>query len=37
VIRFAHLLDSLLLTPARNSKLRLMEEYFRTVLDPDRG
>ena len=37
MIRFAHLLDSLLLTPARNAKLRLMEEYFRTVPDPDRG
>ena len=35
--RFADLLDSLAFTPSRNSKLRLMEEYFRTVPDPERG
>jgi DNA ligase-1 len=37
VNRFAALLDRLVLTPARNSKLRLMTDYFRTTLDPDRG
>lgn len=37
MIRFARLLDALLLAPARNAKLRLMEEYFREVPDPDRG
>ena len=35
--RFAALLDRLALTPARNAKLRLMTEYFRTTPDPDRG
>ncbi len=35
--RFAALLDRLVLTPARNSKLRLMTDYFRTTPDPDRG
>lgn len=35
--RFAELLDQLLLTPARNAKLRLLLDYFRTVPDPDRG
>jgi DNA ligase-1 len=34
---FAHLLDRLAYEPARNAKLRLMAEYFRTVPDPDRG
>src|SRR5690606_19100200 len=35
--RFAELLDRLVLTPARNGKLRLLIDYFRTVEDPDRG
>ena len=35
--RFAALLDRLVLTPSRNSKLRLLEEYFRSTPDPDRG
>jgi DNA ligase-1 len=35
--RFAHLLDRLGYEPARNAKLRLMVEYFRSVPDPDRG
>ena len=35
--RFAELLDRLVLTPARNGKLRLLTDYFRTVEDPDRG
>jgi DNA ligase-1 len=35
--RFAHLLDRLAYEHARNAKLRLMAEYFRTVPDPDRG
>ena len=35
--RFAALLDSLLLTPSRNGKLRLMREYFATTGDPERG
>ena len=35
--RFAALLDSLLLTPSRNGKLRLMREYFATTPDPERG
>src|SRR5437762_7511077 len=35
--RFAALLDALLFTPARNGKLRLMQEYFATVPDPERG
>jgi DNA ligase-1 len=34
---FAELLDSLLFTPSRNGKLRLMVEYFRTTSDPERG
>ena len=34
---FARLLDRLTLTPARNGKLRLMEDYFRATPDPDRG
>src|SRR5262249_15680790 len=32
-----HLLDRLAYEHARNAKLRLMEEYFRTMPDPDRG
>ena len=35
--RFAELLDSLLFTPARGGKLRLLMDYFATVPDPDRG
>jgi len=34
---FAALLDALLFTPSRNSKLRLMREYFATVGSPERG
>ncbi|HLY56866.1 MAG TPA: cisplatin damage response ATP-dependent DNA ligase, partial [Stellaceae bacterium] len=37
MIRFAELLDGLLFTPARNGKLRLMTDYFRSVPDPERG
>jgi DNA ligase 1 len=35
--RFAELLDRLTYEPARNNKLRLMTEYFRSTGDPDRG
>ncbi len=35
--KFAALLDRLILTPSRNGKLRLLEDYFRTTPDPDRG
>jgi DNA ligase-1 len=34
---FASLLDRLSYTPSRNGKLRLMQDYFRTTPDPDRG
>jgi DNA ligase-1 len=34
---FAVLLDSLLFTPGRNAKLRLLANYLRTTADPDRG
>ncbi len=34
---FAELLDRLVYSPSRNTKLRLMAEYFRTTPDPDRG
>ncbi|MCY1664308.1 cisplatin damage response ATP-dependent DNA ligase [Rhizobium sp. SL86] len=34
---FATLLDRLVLTPARNAKLTLLADYFRTTPDPDRG
>jgi DNA ligase-1 len=37
VNRFAALLDALLFTPSRNGKLRLMQEYFATAPDPERG
>jgi DNA ligase-1 len=37
VNRFAALLDALLFTPSRNGKLRLMQEYFVSVPDPERG
>jgi len=35
--RFAALLDALLFTPSRLGKLRLMQDYFATEADPDRG
>lgn len=35
--RFAALLDRLGYEPSRNSKLRLLVDYFRTTADPDRG
>ena len=35
--RFAALLDALLFSPSRNGKLRLMQEYFATAADPERG
>ena len=35
--RFAALLDALLFTPSRNGKLRLMQDYFATVPDPERS
>jgi DNA ligase-1 len=34
---FAELLDRLAYSPSRNSKLRLMKDYFRQTPDPDRG
>ncbi|ALL14994.1 cisplatin damage response ATP-dependent DNA ligase [Caulobacter henricii] len=34
---FAHLLDRLSLTSARNAKLSLIEDFLRTQPDPDRG
>jgi DNA ligase-1 len=35
--RFAELLDRLAYEPARNNKLRLMTEFFRSTPDPERG
>jgi DNA ligase-1 len=35
--RFAELLDRLAYEPSRNSKLRLMIDYFRSTGDPERG
>ncbi|MFA5901902.1 MAG: cisplatin damage response ATP-dependent DNA ligase [Hyphomicrobium sp.] len=35
--RFANLLDCLTTTPARNGKLALLADYFRSGPDPDRG
>jgi len=35
--RFAELLDRLTYEPARNNKLRLITEHFRSTPDPDRG
>jgi DNA ligase 1 len=35
--RFAELLDRLAYEPARNNKLRLMTDYFRSTADPERG
>ena len=34
---FAELLDRLAFSPSRNAKLRLMQDYFSSVPDPDRG
>ncbi|MBX9589081.1 MAG: cisplatin damage response ATP-dependent DNA ligase [Hyphomonadaceae bacterium] len=34
---FADLLDRLSYSPGRNTKLRLMQDYFRATPDPDRG
>ena len=34
---FACLLDSLVFTPSRNTKLKLMGDYFGTAPDPERG
>ncbi|MEM8617464.1 MAG: cisplatin damage response ATP-dependent DNA ligase [Pseudomonadota bacterium] len=34
---FAHLLERLLLTPSRNGKLALMQSYFASQPDPERG
>ncbi len=34
---FAALIDRLTLTPQRNGKLRLMQDYFAATPDPDRG
>ncbi len=35
--RFAELLDRLAYEPARNNKLRLIADYFRSTPDPERG
>ena len=35
--RFADLLDRLILTPSRTTKLRLIGDYFAHTPDPDRG
>ena len=35
--RFADLLDELVYTQSRNGKLALLQDYFRTTPDPDRG
>jgi DNA ligase 1 len=35
--RFADLLDRLVYTNARNAKLKLLTDYFRSTPDPDRG
>jgi ATP-dependent DNA ligase len=37
VNRFAALLDALLFSPSRTGKLRLMQQYFACVPDPERG
>jgi DNA ligase 1 len=37
VNRFSALLDALLFCPSRNGKLRLMQQYFASEPDPDRG
>ncbi|MBL8907940.1 MAG: ATP-dependent DNA ligase, partial [Rhizobiales bacterium] len=35
--RFAELLDRLVYTTARNAKIKLLTDYFRSTPDPDRG
>ena len=35
--RFAELMDRLTYEPARNAKLRLITDYFRSTPDPERG
>ena len=35
--RFAELINRLAYEPARNAKLRLMTDYFRSTGDPERG
>ncbi|MDF2231115.1 cisplatin damage response ATP-dependent DNA ligase [Albimonas sp. CAU 1670] len=35
--RFAQLLEALVLSPRRTAKLQLLQDYFRTTPDPDRG
>ena len=35
--RFAELMNRLAYEPARNAKLRLMTDYFRSTGDPERG
>ena len=35
--RFAEILETLVLTPSRNGKIRLLVDYFRSVPDPERG
>ena len=37
MIAFARLLERLVLTPGRNSKLEVLKAYFRDTPDPDRG
>ncbi len=37
MIAFANLLDRLVLTPARQGKIRLLTDYFRETPDPERG
>src|SRR5690606_34301729 len=34
---FAALLDRLVYSPSRNTKLQLLQDYFRNTPDPDRG
>ncbi|MFM2044600.1 MAG: dependent ligase domain protein [Pseudomonadota bacterium] len=35
--RFAALIDALVFMPSRNGKIRLMQDYFATAPDPERG
>ncbi len=37
MMAFAELLDRLVYTPGRNDKIRLLQAYFATTPDPDRG
>lgn len=37
LLRLAELLESLVFTPARNAKLALIERWFATQPDPERG